>query len=149
MVCAVWGKATKGHRVECWTDNVAVVGIVNSARKQSKLAMHLVRCLISLLHSSLSDSNSSRTFTRLGEWGCRFPVLSLFRLQVPSVSSTPTRIPQELLDMLIQKCPDWTSQSWSNQFRASYFTKGLASSTVQTYKSGQEKYLRCSARQQH
>ena len=45
VACAVWGRAAKGGRIQCRTDNAAVVSIVNSGRSKDELAMHLVRCL--------------------------------------------------------------------------------------------------------
>ena len=43
--------------------------------------------------------------------------LSQLRLQVPTAADEAMVIPPELLDMLVYSRPDWTSQSWREQFR--------------------------------
>ena len=40
-----YGAGSKGGRIQCRTDNAAVVSIVNSGQSKDELAMHLVRCL--------------------------------------------------------------------------------------------------------
>ena len=117
--CAIWGRAAKGRTVKCRTDNAAVLSIVNSGKSKDELAMHLVRCLsfftahfqlvVVAEHIPGVENGAADALSR--------DRLSHFRLQVPSAAAEATVIPPELLDMLVQSCPDWTSQRWSDQFR--------------------------------
>ena len=118
MACALWGRSVLGSTVRCRTDNAAVVNIVNTGRSKDELAMHLMRCLaffaahfqltIRAEHLPGRENGAADSLSR--------NKLAQFRLQVPWAWPQATAIPRELLDMLVFKCPDWTSQSWSSQF---------------------------------
>ena len=45
LACALWGSEWQGQRVECRTDNAAVVTIINKGNSKVSLAMHLMRSL--------------------------------------------------------------------------------------------------------
>ena len=48
LACAVWGYKWKGESVLVYTDNAAVVEIINSGRSKDALAMHVMRYLFSI-----------------------------------------------------------------------------------------------------
>ena len=48
--------------------------------------------------------------------------LSVLYSQVPNVDRSPRLIPPPLLDLLVERQPDWTSQEWAGLF-ASCFQK--------------------------
>ena len=118
--CAVWGRAMSGRTVKCRTDNAAVVSIVNTGKSKDELAMHLVHCLcfftahfqlvVVAEHIPGVENGAADSLSR--------DRLSHFRLQVQSAASKATVIPSELTDMLVVSRPDWTSRSWSDQFKA-------------------------------
>lgn len=118
VVCAVWGRQWKGKTLYCRTDNAAVVGIVRSGTSKNELAMHLVHCMsfftarfqlrVVAAHIPGSKNVAADALSRNR--------LSVFRLQVPNARPEATMVPQELWDMLVTRRPDWTSQTWSEQF---------------------------------
>ena len=93
--CALWGHRWAGESVLAYTDNAAVVAIVNSGRSKDKLAMHLMRCLFFLmargeytLKATHIEGKSNVAADALSR--NRLP---LFRLQVPTAEEHPTPIP--------------------------------------------------------
>ena len=63
-----------------------------------------------------------------------------FFAQVPYALATPSRLPQELVDLLLLSRPDWITKL--EQRVQHYFAKGLADSTLRTYTSAHKRYLR-------
>ena len=120
VACAVWVRQGKGKTLYCSTDNAAVVGIVRSGSSKDELAMHLVRCMSFFTASfqlrvvaahipgSKNVAADALSHNRLSE----------YHLQVPDARPEATVVPQELWDMLVTRRPDWTSQTWSEQFSA-------------------------------
>ena len=45
LAVVLWGKEWTGRSVRCWSDNAAVVAVVNTGWCQDKHLMHLMRCL--------------------------------------------------------------------------------------------------------
>ena len=118
VACALWGKDWRGSTVKCVCDNAAVVAILNSGQSKDKLAMHLIRCLFFFLahfnvflfaqHLPGRDNVAADALSRDN--------LPLFHQQVRQAASSPTPIPDELLQTLILHQPDWMSQSWRDWF---------------------------------
>ena len=115
------GPSSKGGRIQCRTDNAAVVSIINSGRSKDELAMHLVRCLaffaacfeyrVRAIHIPGRENGAADALSR----NC----LVQFHSQVPLAEAQPSPLPEELLDMLVHRRPeDWTSLHWSSQFSA-------------------------------
>ena len=116
--CALWGHRWRGQSVLAYTDNAAVVAIVNSGRSKDSLAMHLMRCLFFFmaegeytLKATHVEGKSNVAADALSR--NRLPI---FFLQVPAAEEHPTPIPQSLVDMLITARPDWTSPEWRKLF---------------------------------
>lgn len=118
LACALWGRRARGGRIQCHTDNAAVVSIINRGKSKDELAMHLMRCLaffaahfvvlVRATHLPGRENGAADALSRNR--------LSQFRLQVPLAAPQPSHIPRELLDMLVYRRPDWTSPHWSRQF---------------------------------
>ena len=119
VACAIWGRKWSGSKVECITDNAAVVAIVNSGKSQDELAMHLMRCLffftaswnitVHATHIAGKENVAADALSRDN--------LPLFFQVVPQAASRrATPIPEELLDILVHQRPDWTSPAWRRLF---------------------------------
>ena len=46
--------------------------------------------------------------------------LLLFHSHVPAAQPSPTPLPPAAIDLLIHRCPDWMSSSWSKLFKTVY-----------------------------
>lgn len=119
--CALWGHRWKGESVLAYTDNAAVVSIVNSGKSKDRLAMHLMRC--SFFFMAEGEYTLKATHVE-GKSNVAADALSrnrlpIFFLQVPAAGEHPTPIPQSLIDMLITARPDWTSPEWRRLFSTS------------------------------
>ena len=117
LACALWGSEWQGQRVECRTDNAAVVAIINKGNSKVPLAMHLMRSLFFFLahfhftayavHLPGVQNEAADTLSRND---------TSFFQQVPMASREPVLVPLELMEALIFHQPDWTSSDWRNRF---------------------------------
>jgi hypothetical protein len=119
IAATLWGGLWRGKTIQCWTDNAAVVAIVNSGRsRRSEIAMHLMRTLFFVMarfnlaifatHVPGKENGAADALSRNN--------LPLFHAQVPRAAKVPSRIPPELLELLIHRQPDWTSADWRSLF---------------------------------
>ena len=109
MAIAIWGKAWRGRTVRCVCVNAAVVAIVNSGKSRNDLVMHLMRCLFFFLTQfDILDNTAADALSRDN--------LPLFLQQVNHADHQPSRLPEELVQALVTRRPDWTSQSWRTWF---------------------------------
>ena len=122
LATAIWGPKWIDSSVKVECDNQgAVVAVVNSGYSKIPELMHLVRCLFFIRatyqfllrvvyrpgkENVLADATSRSN-------------LSLLFSQVPGAVKGEFQVPQELVEVLVDESPNWTSPSWSRQF-ASY-----------------------------
>ena len=114
MGVALWGRRWSNGSVLCRGDNAAVVAIIKSGWCKDELAMNLLQCLFFWLathqvkivgeyipgtHNGPADALSRNN-------------ISSFMSQVPYAGQQPSEVPQELVELLLTRRPDWTSQSW-------------------------------------
>ena len=114
MGVALCGKQWQGGSVVCRCDNAAVVAILKSGWCKDNMAMHLLRSLffwlamyqVSILSEHIPGANNgpANALSRNN--------VSYFMSQVPIASQQKTEVPQELIELLLTRRPDWTSQSW-------------------------------------
>ena len=115
---AIWRRQWSGLRIQCLCDNAAVVAIVNSGSSKHPLVMHLMRSLFFIaahfkftLVASHIPGKANQAADALSRDNCP-SFLSL----VPQANAHPTPIPPELLQLLLLRKPDWTSNSWRQMF---------------------------------
>ena len=122
IACAVWGRLWKDSAVVVHCDNMGVVAIVNSGYSRVAPIMHLLRCLFFI-----------RAHFRLNLWAVHVPGtengladaisrnhLPLFFSQVPGAAQRRVQIQPELLALLAEQQPDWTSRPWTRLFRSCF-----------------------------
>ena len=120
MACMLWGKRwwRKGVRVHC--DNEAVVEVLWKGYARDDHLMHLLRCVFfvtAFYEVSLKPVHISGPSNTVADAISRNN-LAVFQSQVPHVAATaPTRIPPVVINLLIRKCPDWTSVPWCQLFK--------------------------------
>ena len=135
MARAMWRQQWIGESVLVFTDNAAVVAIINSGCSKDPQAMHLMRCLFFFL------AQYKCTLRATHIQGCRNIAadalsrnnLNIFRQQVPTAKRLPSPLQPELVKLLVHRVEE--------AIRI-YFAKGLADSTQRTYRSGKERYLK-------
>ena len=110
----------QGKTVKCYSDNAAVVAIVWSGQSKHNLSMHLMRSLSLFAAKYEVVLVAEHLPGRLNEAADAISRgnLPLFFRQVPTAARQPTAIPKELLDILLTRQPDWTSEYWRSRFNA-------------------------------
>ena len=119
VACALWGEGWKGKAVQCRCDNAAVVAILKSGTSRHPLVMHLMRCLFFFvayhqlclypvhLPGRLSEAADSLSRDNLPH----------FLQLVPTAQCLPTPLPDVLMEALVLRTPDWTSDAWMTALR--------------------------------
>ena len=115
LAAAVWGKEWKGKTVRCRCDNAAVVAILRSNSSKHPLVMHLLRCLsffvahyqlyLDPVHLPGRCNEAADALSRDN--------LPLFLQLVPTADPAPTHIPENILEALVLKTPEWWSTAWT------------------------------------
>ena len=118
LACAVWGRRWSGSAVLVHCDNQAAVTVLNSGYSREPIIMHLLRCLffikayyqlsLKVIHIPGKRNVVADAISR--------DSLSVIPVQVPAPSPSPTPIPKLLLELLVEKQPDWTSVDWTQLF---------------------------------
>ena len=120
MACVVWGCAWQGKVVHVHTDNEAAVAVVNSGYSKDPQIMHLVRCLSFVLAAwdiSLYSHHIAGVLNTVADAVSRNNIPFLFS-KVRDADPMPTKIPAELVELLVTSQPDWTLPSWGHLFRS-------------------------------
>lgn len=111
LACAVWGREWARKRIVCKCDNMSVVEVINSGYSRDKELIHLLRCMFFINeHAHISVTAVHYP----GKVNVRADALSRndltrFLQEVPTVDRVPTPIPDQLLLLLVEEQPDWTS----------------------------------------
>lgn len=118
IAAAIWGPSWRSTTVRAISDNMAVVCALSSGSARDPLLMHLLRCLhfftahwqisIEARHIAGASNTAADALSRNKH--------DVFLSCVPQAPSSPSPIPQSLLDMLLHNRPDWTSSSWRRMF---------------------------------
>ena len=120
LAAACWGSSWKGAQVQAFTDNAAVVEVINKFSTTDPALMHLVCCLhffmahyefaMAASHVPGRQNQAADALSRDNQ--------SLFFSLLPQAHPQPSHIPHELVHLLVLDRPDWTSKHWSSLFAA-------------------------------
>ena len=121
--CGVLGRQWTGKRVRCHCDNLAVVEVLNRGYSRDRELMHLLRCLFFI---SEKLRVSVEAVHCPGKYNIKADALShndvpCFFLQAPqSIDGMTTRIPEQLLTLVVEEQQDWMSQRWRELFTSCF-----------------------------
>ena len=124
VAAAIWGKSWAGGTVLAKCDNAAVVAMINKGNCKEQECMHLLRCLSFIgaeFNFNLVATHVEGRENVLADALSRNNI-SLFCQLYPQAHATPTRIPPELLDLLVLSKPDWTSAAWTELWSTIFAT---------------------------
>lgn len=112
IACALWGREWQNSvLVHC--DNVGAMSLINSGYSSVPAIMHLLRCL--------SFSQAFRLTVRAvhipGKEAISRNNLDFLFSQIPRAAKSHYHIPADLLALLIEQQPDWTSPAWARLLR--------------------------------
>ena len=113
---AMWGRQWRGRSVRCWCDNAAVVAVLRSGRCKDERVMHLMRSLFFFLatyNMAVVGDHIPGVENKAADALSRNDAPS-FLSQIPSARRTPAEVPEELLQLLVNNQPDWTSHHWTS-----------------------------------
>ena len=124
---AIWGHHWRGSRVCCYCDNIAVVFALNKGSAKYPQLMRLLRTLfffsalhdfsISARHIAGSQNTAADALSRNN--------IPLFMSLQPHTQVAPSRIPQELQELVLNRSLHWTSPAWTKLFEATLRTVSL------------------------
>ena len=122
LACSVWGPGWQGSTVTFHCDNMGAVAVINSGYSRIPQIMHLLRCLFFI---RAYFQISVRAVHIPGQRNCIADAISrnnldYFFSQVPQVASRCTIVPRNLLKLLVEQQPDWTSPVWTRLFRSCF-----------------------------
>ena len=118
VACMVWGRQWMRSTVTVYCDNEAVVEMVRAGYSKEPSLMHLLRCMffVTAFHElALRPVHIPGSCNTVADAISRNN-LAQFRLQVPEAKPAPVVLPPRVADLLIRKCPDWTSPDWRQWF---------------------------------
>ena len=122
LACSVWGPGWQGSTVIFYCDNTGAVAVINSGYSRIPQIMHLLRCLFFI---RAYFQISVRAVHIPGQHNCIADAISrnnldYFFSQVPQAASRCTIVPRNLLKLLVEQQPDWTSPAWTRLFRSCF-----------------------------
>ncbi len=120
IATAIWGHKWRYGVVLCRCDNSAVVSVLRSRTSHEKEAMHLLRCLHfyeAFYECRLVSEHLPGVDNDLADDLSRNRLPS-FLQKAPEASKTSAGIPPALIELLLQRKPDWLSSEWRELFRA-------------------------------
>ncbi len=118
LACATWGPLLQRKAVLFQCDNMAVVAAVKKGSAKDEYIMHLLRSLwfftahydiaLHIVHIAGALNTAADQLSRYN--------MSQFFFSNPQASLLPTPLPQELLEIVGTKAPDWTSLTFKRLF---------------------------------
>lgn len=120
VAAAIWGESWQGSHVTCFSDNEAVVRIINKTAAKDQTLAHLLCCLsfyTAYFNFTLSAVHIAGANNTAADALSRNDLTSFFR-SLPQPNPTPTPVSNETLNLTILEQPDWTSLRWRSLFKA-------------------------------
>ena len=113
----LWGQSWAAMTIQARCDNQAVVEIINQRSSKDQEAMHLLCCL------SFAEARFGCFITAKHISGIQTTLVDVpfFLSHFPQASRVPVKIPSEILEVLINQWPDWTSIDWASLFRTTIY----------------------------
>ena len=115
---AIWGTQLSRKRILIQCDNMGVVAAVTKRSSKEPLAMHLLRCLwffTAHFDISLTIEHIPGVLNEAADHLSRNNLIA-FRIVSPQARLLPTLVPQELVELVINNTPDWTSPRFKQLF---------------------------------
>ena len=119
---AVWGHSWRGCTIRCRCDNAAVVAIIRSGSSRDPTAMHLMRCLFfftARYQIVLAPEHIPGKLNAAADSLSRDALPSFLQL-MPKAKERPAPLPEELLEALVVRQPDWTSPTWRSVLQRTF-----------------------------
>ena len=120
IACALWGPRWTGSSIRVHSDNEAVVTVVNSGYSRQPVMMHLLRCIFffkAKFDFTLTAAHIPGQYNTLADALSRDNA-SFFLSSHSQANPQTTEIPQDMIEMLLIKKPDWTSNDWTLWFHS-------------------------------
>ena len=119
LAAACWGHIWSGHHIQFNVDNIAVVKVVNRLNADSPHLCQLLHCLqfYSALYKFTFSAKHIPGVNNTAADALSRGNIPLFRSLFPQVPQY--LIPPALLNLMLAQMPDWSSASWTIQFKAS------------------------------
>ena len=117
----MWGPYWQGNQVLVQSDNMSVVNVIAANTSKDQTIMHLLRSL----HFICAFYNINLRATHVpGAKNVSADAISCDKLQVffaanPTANWEPTRIPDQLWEVLVLAQPDWLSPNWRESLATS------------------------------
>ena len=118
IAVAMWGQQWAERTVLVRCDNMAVVHALATGTARDCRLMHKLRCLhffsaqhqihIQAEHLAGSLNSAADALSRNN--------MSLFLHCTPQAAKAPSPVPEQIVNMLVLLCPDWTSAAWRAMF---------------------------------
>lgn len=110
-----------GLCIQFQSDNQAVVAVLASRSCRDMDLMHLLRCLFFFeaeFQFNLVAVHIPGRLNTLADNLSRNDAALFLRQVNQEVNHEPMAIPTPLLELLMVKCPDWTSNTWRQMFKS-------------------------------
>ena len=119
LATAVWGRAWCGWMVAVHCDNTTAVTVVNSGYSRMPRIMHLLRCLFFIRAHYQFTLQAQHIEGANNTWADAIsrdnPVFMQSQVFRSTYQRTP--LPQSLVELLVERQPDWTSVHWTQLVR--------------------------------
>ena len=121
-IVLAWGADWQNATVTIHCDNMGTVAIVNSGYSCVPEIIHLLTCLFFIrarFHITLWVVHVPGVHNTWADDISRDKACS-FLSQVPPGSYVRSAVPEQLVVLLVEQLPDWTSPAWTRQFGACF-----------------------------
>ena len=121
MACVIWGPQWRRSVVTAHCDNEGAVAVVNSGYSRVPRIMHLLRCLFFIRAYFEMSVVAVHVPGVQNSWADDISRDNIehFLSQVPGASRGQCKVPDQLVHLLVDRQPDWTSPTWTQLFRSS------------------------------
>jgi len=116
LACSVWGYKWRGNRVMCHCDNAGAVAAINSGYSRVPSIMHLLKCLFFIWALFELEVEAVHVPGAFNGWADAISHAHVFLSQVPGVVGNQCQVPLQLVGLILDLEPGWTSCTWTQRF---------------------------------